>query len=610
MREIFNYTDEYLKKKGYKIGNAYICPKCGKNSLTVRKAINNSLWCQICQKIGDLFDAVRVIEDDKKEWSDKQIEKYIKDLLNLNITTEVEIDEVLEFYEKLGFDLVPIRNNGKVPIEKDWVNKTHRDKAEWKDWLDNGCNIGVKTGKISNITVIDFDGDIPVEIKSLVEGTLHQKTTKGAGHYFFAYEESLPKTRIIDLNIDIENNGGQVVIYPSVVDDVRRKLNINGIAIMPQKLKEYFLSRVGKAPKESKDWTEFKLDNDFKIDAIKEGNRHHVFMSLGGILRKKLNMDDTTFALRVINHRLTKPSLSNIEFGNVIKSLGKYTGYDDVEIAHKVLNYLRIVEEATARDLQQALNMHKQDIDKALSYLVREEYVIKKKRMFHILKKVEWKEAWMEESSEINYKMPYFYDVAKFRDGDMIIIGAKTKVGKSHIAMNIVKRLAKQGRKAYYVCLEAGNRFAIISQQLGLKEGDYKYCICFDPEQIELEKDAITIIDWLLPKDYANTDKIFAHLSQQLIKFGGNLIVFVQLRDSTGEFFAKDMIGLFPALVSRYLYKDENDGTKGFFSVEYIREPLSRRKSATIPCTYNWSTKELTRDDEGGQDGQETAVSV
>ncbi len=40
----------------------------------------------------------------------------------------------------------------------------------------------------------------------------------------------------------------------------------------------------------------------------------------------------------------------------------------------------------------------------------------------------------------------------------------------THIALNIIKRLIKQGKNPYYINLESGNRFSIISRSLGLAE--------------------------------------------------------------------------------------------------------------------------------------------
>ena len=77
---------------------------------------------------------------------------------------------------------------------------------------------------------------------------------------------------------------------------------------------------------------------------------------------------------------------------------------------------------------------------------------------------------------------------------------------------------------------------------------------------------------------------------------GGILIVFVQLREGSNEFFAKDMISFFPAFVTKYMYNGD-DTTKGHFDVVYMRESATRNKRRVLPCTYDWDSRMLKRDD-------------
>jgi hypothetical protein len=316
-------------------------------------------------------------------------------------------------------------------------------------------------------------------------------------------------------------------------------------------------------------------------------------MHLGGILRKELNIVQTTSVLNILNRHFCKPQLSTRDFNDIVKSLDKYISLEGEEIASTILRYLRIVEEATARDVKEALGFKKEQIDSSLSWLVKEGYAYKKSRIFHVTKRADWKDTFLDEGKVIDYQMPYFQDTAIFRDGDMTVIGAKTKVGKSHIALNIIKQLVSQGKKPYYISLESGNRFVSIAMALGMKEGDFYWCVHFRPENIELEKGAITIIDWLLPSDYAETDKLYKYFAEQLVKNKGTLIIFVQLKDN-GDFFAKNMIAMFPALVTRYFYDDDEKGDTGYFIVDYMREPRVHKKRHKIPCKYDWDTKELT----------------
>ena len=337
---------------------------------------------------------------------------------------------------------------------------------------------------------------------------------------------------------------------------------------------------------------------DFNIGIIKEGSRNNVFIRLGGILRKAFDINQTKNILNLLNKHFCNPSLSGKEFDNIIVQLDKYKEYDDMIVVNKILQHLLIVEEANARDIKDSLGYTKKKVEDTLSYLLKEQYIVKKRGMFHIIKKVQWTDTFMDEGKEIDYKMPYFYDHAIFREGDMIVIGGTQKVGKTHIAVNIIKRLVAQGKKPRYFNLESGSRYAIIARQIGLVEGNFwRNKECISPELIELEKDAITIIDWLLPDDYAATDKLYKYFAQQLIKNGGTLIIFVQLKNN-GDFFAPNMIAFFPAFVCRYFYTDVNSGKDGFFKIDYMREPIFNVKTANIPCIYDWATKELKRVDE------------
>jgi hypothetical protein len=148
-----------------------------------------------------------------------------------------------------------------------------------------------------------------------------------------------------------------------------------------------------------------------------------------------------------------------------------------------------------------------------------------------------------------------------------------------------------------YVSLENGSRFAKTALKLGLKEGDFKWSPETEPTKIELDPGSITIIDWLYIEDFATTNVIIKHLSDQLSKAGGILIVLSQLKED-GTWFAPNLIKNFPAFAARYLYDNESDGTMGYWSVDAIRDPKSSIKSTKIPCQYDWHTRLLRRVDE------------
>jgi hypothetical protein len=619
-QQILSKIPEYLKKKKYphkKYGKLIIilCPFCKENSLTARIIPHTSKMKCLNPKCNKKFTLASIVREHEKKFKNQSKENivyYLKDLLNINVLTkkdEKEIQEWFDFFEQNGFSLVPIVKNGKAPIEKNWTQKEHKIKEDWIRWvLVDGLNVGVRTGIVSNITVIDIDQkEIPEEIKPIIGETLIQETKKGY-HLFYKYEQDLPKSRIDEFKIDIENEGGQVVIYPSITDDFKREFkNKNKILKMPEKLKELLKSKI-RLPKRTfseQITTDIETD-DYRKPLIEEGEgRNDLFIRLAGKFRKFLNLNQTESIIRILNRVVCDPPLAYREIKAMMNSLERYTIFDEEELAQEVLNYLKEAESAKRGEIVIALNEENKRVTKVLNYLVKEGYVLKRGSIYFIIKKVEWKTALIDEGKPVNFKVPYFYDRAVFNDKDMILIGARTKRGKTHMAINIVQQLVEQGIPPHYLSLETGSRFAKIALQLGLKEGDFKHAFCADPTKIELERDTVTIIDWLLPDNYAEVDKIFKHFAEQLDKYRGFLIVFMQLKDN-GDWFAPNLVRLFPALAVKYIYDDETDGTYGRFDITEVREPLARGKQFTIPCKYDWESKKLIRvEDELNEENKE-----
>ena len=608
-----DYTMDYLvaKFENIKINkrakvNLFECPLCKKPNCQLIPNSGGKLICHACGKsesMGNIFEIMKQVHN----MEEADVVQDMKELLKLDFDTETEKEDLLLFYEKHKFDLVPLARDKKIPIEKEWTIKEHKNREEWIDWREAGANIGVKTGKMSNVTVIDIDQKpIPKEIAEIIQkndGTLYQETNKGY-HFFYIYEPDFPKTRIEELKIDIENNGGQVVVPPSTIEGIKRKLNMVDVQPMPKELKELLLSKIKSRPKietetekQSVDFGELPANLDFS--KIPEGSRHHALMHLGGICRKELNMSQTKHVMTLLNRHFVKPPLNYKDFESLIDQLSKYMGFDEKDLAGKIIEYLKVVEDGTAKDIRDALGFkglgeEKARVDKAISYLVKEGYLIKKRRMYHIIKKAEWKDTFPKLDNKVHFDVPYFNESAVFNWGDMVLLGSRSKFGKTTISMNMLKHFIDQGIRPYYISLETGSRFIKTAISLGMKEGDFLWDFQADPGNIELEPNAVTILDWLMIEDKASTDAVMKHFVEQLYKTNGFLIIFMQCKQD-GGWFAPNMVGQFPAFMARYLYDDDNDGSTGKWIVDAIREPKLKSKSAIIPCRYEWETKKLLR---------------
>ena len=460
-------------------------------------------------------------------------------------------------------------------------------------------NIGVKTGEISGITILDIDQKpIPEDIKKIMGQTLMQESTNGF-HLFYQYEEDLPKTRIDELKIDLENNGGQVVIAPSKINGIARKLTVIPIIKMPKELKDFLKSKVTVARRtESEEIKEDITEEAFNLGILKEGQRNSSLVRLGGVLRKELNIKQTEFVLNILNRHACNRPLPRKEIYAMVRKLEYYTSFDERELAHQIVDYLKSVEEANRTEIAMAVvgtnrGEDKKRVDKALSYLVKEEIIIKKGRSYSVRNSLDWTEELLDLGTPVNFKVPYFHDWAYLNNEDLIIIGSQNKYGKTTLAMNFVKRLVEQGIKSDYIYNETGGRFAKTALKMGMKAGDFSSAFTACPTDVILRKNKVTIFDWVKPDDFARTDNVFSSLVEKVKKTHGFLICFVQLR-TDDSFFAKDQIGQFPALLTRYVYEDET-GEETKFIIDAARDPKTKGKKWEIPCVYNWETKEVQR---------------
>jgi hypothetical protein len=663
---ILSKTVDYVRAKKLAAANrgAIVmvdCPFCHyPKSAQIIPALAH-IKCVHCSKMFTLIDLIRFIEN-KFNDSEESILNYVKDLLKIDVQTTQnaeDLEKLLQVYESRHWALVPCAKKGKAPIQAEWQKKENRTPTEWFHWISSGLNVGVRTGSVSNITVLDFDllsraekaelvkpgltdkrkeeilqkKVIPESIKSLMGETLMQET-HGGFQAFYSYSD-LPKTAINEgeLHIDLENDGGQVVIPPSyqvgveeeyLEGEVKKKrivgyasrawINQNPIIPIPEPLLAWIKARLKNAPKTSSDVSGkpevqiAQIPDDFKVKDL-QSNRNNTLMALGGAFRKELNIKQTGYVLHVLNKHLLEDPLPSQEIAHILEGLDKYVGFDEAELANDIIEYLKETDTASKTEIesavfgQRATSENKKRLDKTLMYLIREEKIIKKNsREYKILRNMEWDDQILNVGLPVNIKVPYFHDYAHFNFGDLILIGSPTKYGKSTLAMNIVKRLVDQGIKPYYVYNESGGRFGKNALALGLKDGDFYRCRCGNPAELIIKPNSVVVYDWIKPTDFAKTDALFETLIEKLEKTNSLMIGFAQLREKSKDhgansWFAQDLIRQFVAMSVKYLY-DDKDGINTYFEVNDVRDSKTHGKVFKIPCKYIRETREVKMQEE------------
>ncbi len=461
------YILDYLQKvipNFTKKGKIFTCPKCKKESANIFPPDSHEVFCfePECQKIGNIIDICRTVEfDGNQDISDDDIGKHL--IKMFDIKTDNHITQLLETYANFQWDLVPIKNDDKIPVEKKWPTKNHKDIKEWQEWLNNGLGLGVKTGLISNVTIIDVDlitkeeseiwqkGTAEKRIEEIIakkeEGlkklkslpifndTLIQDSGWKGLHFFYQYEPDVPKCSFDyeGFHFDVENDGGYVLIEPSTYSGKSRKIIGDKINTMGEDLKQIILDTRTKASKnndsENVDLTEGLNSEDGTIKGL-EGNCNNTFIKVGGMLRKFMNVKQTEQTLALINKHMLDTPMDFKSIKGMCEQIEKYTDTDNKVLYNQIYEFLSRHEEASVRDLRECLNAEPNDIKEVLADLIQDQKVFKQKSLYKVIQKANWKTEFIQESQILPYDVPYFNKYATFRRGDMVCIGAKTGVGK------------------------------------------------------------------------------------------------------------------------------------------------------------------------------------
>lgn len=134
-----------------------------------------------------------------------------------NINSKFE--QALYLSEKLGWSIIPVSINKQPLVEWKKYQEIKPTREELVKWFEeySDANIGVVTGRISNIVVVDIDprhGGSTKEFSRII--TVKTKTGGNGEHFYFLYEGGIQNHAGIRPGIDIRGEGGFVVVPPSI----------------------------------------------------------------------------------------------------------------------------------------------------------------------------------------------------------------------------------------------------------------------------------------------------------------------------------------------------------------------------------------------------------
>lgn len=247
-------------------------------------------------------------------------------------------------YASRGWRVMPLK--GKIPTLKDWPVRASTDPKQIQDWWiqQPAANIGIATGKGSNLFVLDVDPDKGGEdsLRALeaqygaLPITPHVLTGGGGQHIYFQY----PSIQLgnsagkLGPGLDIRTDGGQVVAPPSIHPETGKSYEWEGahhfddISFAP--VPDWLLNLLAAKTRE-------QLPGERKIFPM--GTRNESLAREAGWLRRGgLSASGLEAALLVMNKERCSPPLPDEEVRRIAASIARYPASPDMAPTWPILN--------------------------------------------------------------------------------------------------------------------------------------------------------------------------------------------------------------------------------------------------------------------------------
>ena len=226
-------------------------------------------------------------------------------------------ESLLDEYAERGFSMIPLRPNSKTPQIKWKRNQREREsKDSVLEWIEKGSNLGIVTGEISRLVVVDVDDIAQLsELQkrfSEIKQTSRVKTPRGYHFYFECKESFQTKYNFLHLNsIEARGDGCYVVAPQSVVKGNLYDFEVPLSEIIP--LPDFLIQPVKKAVKTNV--SQLPAYHRRNVDCIKQiletelekGFRDKAFFALYNLLVQSRNSEG--HAKRIV--KLKNGSLSH-----------------------------------------------------------------------------------------------------------------------------------------------------------------------------------------------------------------------------------------------------------------------------------------------------------
>lgn len=225
-----------------------------------------------------------------------------------------------------GFSLLPVGRGSKVPTGP-WAH-AQSERASMADvalWLDEGANLGVATGQLSGVVVVDCDNAAAVARLSELghEPTPMVLTGRGAHAYFRHPGQPVKNAVSLEPGIDVRGDGGYCIVPPSVHANGERYAWATGLSLtdLPLAPLPAWLLRSTEAQQTGRTQGEW---GRMMREVVGSGQRNQRLAELSGyLLRKYVDVDAVEALMLCWNFARCEPAMSPGEVRRTVRSIAE-----------------------------------------------------------------------------------------------------------------------------------------------------------------------------------------------------------------------------------------------------------------------------------------------
>ena len=462
------------------------------------------------------------------------------------------------WYAKQGYSVIPAKQDKRPYVKWEPFQTEKATALQIQEWWSTWplANIGLVTGIISNLTVLDADTE---EAKELIESYLPEtfltpivKTPKGH-HYYFKHLQEIPNKANISKGLDARSEGGYIIAPPSrngKGKEYKYLVGINNVAVQPMpsfllsyinsKLKDYIYTK-----SDDKDNIRQHKTTSANISFDEPGRDDSLFHVANCLVKGGMPEQEIEQLLTLIASKVCNPPFPEKELFTKIQSAIKREESKNRNLTSELRDLIMTTSgNITTTFCQQMLTMTTREEKKKL-YVILGRFVEEgllertgKRAGEYRIKENRYEVVDFDEVNDETFdiKLPFGLEVfIEIMPKDLIAFAGTPNSGKTALCLETA-RLNKE-KKVFYFSSEMNRnnvkkRIAKHDSEPNIKNWGFKFVDEFPNWLDIIHPDDINILDYLEAPDgdFFKMPSILADIQKRLK--GG--IAIVALQKKTG----------------------------------------------------------------------------